>query len=63
MLRKDPEAKDKHIPDLPAFGVELADCIIQILDTCAAAGIDIGECLVAKHEYNKTRPYKHGKNF
>jgi len=42
------------------YGVELADCIIRILDTCAHLGIDIGKLIVKKHEYNKTRPYKHG---
>lgn len=42
------------------IGTELADCIIRILDTCADMGIDIGTLIVKKHEYNKTRPYKHG---
>lgn len=40
--------------------VELADCIIRILDYCGHAGIDIDECIAIKHEYNKTRSYKHG---
>lgn len=39
---------------------ELADCIIRILDFCAAANIDIDEALFNKHEYNKSRPYRHG---
>lgn len=42
------------------IGVELADCAIRILDTCSFQGIDIGTLIVEKHEYNKTRPYKHG---
>jgi len=42
------------------IAVELADCIIRILDYCGAAGIDIDEVIKLKHEYNKTRPYKHG---
>jgi hypothetical protein len=41
-------------------GVELADCIIRILDTCAYEGIDIGALIAKKHKYNLTRPYKHG---
>jgi hypothetical protein len=41
-------------------GVELADCIIRILDTCAYEGIDIGALIAKKHEYNLNRPYKHG---
>lgn len=39
---------------------ELADCIIRILDYCGKEGIDIDEAIRIKHEYNKTRPYKHG---
>jgi NTP pyrophosphatase (non-canonical NTP hydrolase) len=42
------------------IGTELADCIIRILDYCAYAGIDIDEIIRLKHEYNKTRPYRHG---
>lgn len=40
--------------------VELADCMIRILDYCGRAGIDIEEAIRIKHEYNKTRPYRHG---
>jgi len=40
--------------------IELADTIIRILDYCGYAGIDIEEAIRIKHEYNKTRPYKHG---
>ena len=39
---------------------ELADVIIRILDYCGKEGIDIEEAIRTKHEYNKTRPYKHG---
>lgn len=40
--------------------VELADCIIRILDYCASAGIDIEGAVARKHEHNKTRSYRHG---
>ena len=40
--------------------IELADCIIRILDYCGKAGIDIEEAVKIKHQYNKTRPYRHG---
>lgn len=40
--------------------VELADCLLRILDYCGYAGIDIEEALRLKHEYNKTRSYRHG---
>jgi NTP pyrophosphatase (non-canonical NTP hydrolase) len=39
---------------------EMADCIIRILDYCAYEGIDIEQAIQLKHEYNKTRPYRHG---
>ena len=40
--------------------IELADCIIRILDYCGKEGINIEEAIRIKHNYNKTRPYKHG---
>lgn len=40
--------------------VELADVILRILDICGRYGIDIEAVIAEKHEYNKTRPYKHG---
>lgn len=43
--------------------VEMIDCIIRILDWCGHAGVDVEAVLTEKHEYNKTRPYKHGKNY
>ena len=42
------------------IATELADCIIRIFDYCGHVGIDIEEALRIKHEYNKTRPFKHG---
>jgi NTP pyrophosphatase (non-canonical NTP hydrolase) len=40
--------------------VELADCIIRILDLCAQRGWDIEDAIKAKVKYNKTRSYRHG---
>lgn len=42
---------------------ELADVIIRILDMCERYGIDMEAMLLEKHEFNKSRPYKHGKKF
>ncbi len=42
---------------------ELADCCIRIFDYCGARKIDLKEALLKKIEYNKTRPYRHGKKF
>ncbi|MBR1602110.1 MAG: Lar family restriction alleviation protein [Synergistaceae bacterium] len=40
--------------------VEMIDCIIRILDWCGHETIDVDEILKIKHEYNKSRPYRHG---
>lgn len=42
------------------IAVEMADCIIRILDWCGKEGIDIDSIITEKHEYNKARPYRHG---
>lgn len=42
------------------IAVELADCIIRILDYCGNTQIDIENVIRCKHAYNKTRPYRHG---
>lgn len=39
---------------------ELADVIIRILDMCEYYNINIDKILIEKHEFNKSRPYKHG---
>lgn len=50
-------------PELKPFGfpIELADAVIRIADLCGELGIDLEEAIRVKHEYNKTRPYRHGK--
>lgn len=42
------------------IAVELADCIIRILDYLGKEGVDVEAVLAEKHAYNKTRPYRHG---
>ncbi|MFH0855833.1 MAG: MazG nucleotide pyrophosphohydrolase domain-containing protein [Candidatus Omnitrophota bacterium] len=42
---------------------ELADCCIRIFDYCGARKIDLEKALSKKMEYNKGRPYRHGKKF
>ena len=52
-LRKD--LQDPHVPERKNIDVELADCIIRILDFCGARGIDIAGAVSDKLDYNKTR--------
>lgn len=54
---------DDHIPAFTSVEAELADVIIRIMDMAAARGLRVGEAIIAKHEYNQSRPYKHGKAF
>ncbi|MDD5116510.1 MAG: MazG nucleotide pyrophosphohydrolase domain-containing protein [Candidatus Omnitrophica bacterium] len=42
---------------------ELADCCIRIFDYCGSRKIDLEKALAKKIEYNKTRPFRHGKKF
>jgi len=52
-----------HIPEFSGVAEELADCVIRIMDFCGAYKIDLGAAILAKHEYNTGREYKHGKKF
>ena len=45
------------------FPVELADCVIRILDFCGRYGIPLAEAIEMKLAYNQTRPHKHGREF
>jgi len=46
---------DDHLPNRPMLEVELADCMIRILDMAAGLNLDIGGALVEKFNYNLTR--------
>jgi NTP pyrophosphatase (non-canonical NTP hydrolase) len=52
--------KDEHIPEHNNAVVELADCIIRILDFAQSKGWSIEGALYSKMNYNKKREYKHG---
>jgi len=40
--------------------IEMADCLIRILDWFAGEGINPDMVVQEKIEYNRTRPFKHG---
>lgn len=59
---------DRDFCDKPMVGItcaaeELADLVIRALDFAEWQGIDLTHAVQQKHEYNKTRPPKHGKAF
>lgn len=54
--RKD-DGKPEGIP------AELADVIIRCFDMADYYGIDLEAAIIEKFEFNKTRPYRHGKQF
>ena len=49
---------DKDKPE--GMFVELADAVIRILDFCEHHKVDLEHLIALKHQYNKTRPYRHG---
>lgn len=52
---------DPDKPDKPeGIPVEMADCLIRILDFFEKNGIDAQKVVAMKHAYNKTRPFRHG---
>lgn len=60
--RVEPKTSE-HIPDFSELEEEMADTIIRILHFCAAKDLRIGEAVLVKIAFNKTRPPKHGKRF
>jgi NTP pyrophosphatase (non-canonical NTP hydrolase) len=54
---------DDKLPDHDSVSVELADCIIRIMDYAEGTGLDIAGALASKIEYNRQREYRHGKEF
>lgn len=46
---------DDHLPTRRMVEVELADCIIRILDMAGHLGLDVAGALADKHHYNSNR--------
>jgi NTP pyrophosphatase (non-canonical NTP hydrolase) len=62
-MRKNPDAPSEHIPDFTAIEEEFADVIIRIMNTAQFKHLRLAEAIVAKSDFNSTRPFKHGKAF
>lgn len=52
---------DDKIPAFSGVEAEFADVIIRIMDYAGRYNLNVAAALIAKMEYNPTRPYKHGK--
>ena len=50
------------LPDMKPEGwaVEMADCVIRIMDYFGHKGLDLESVLQVKNAYNVGRPYRHG---
>ena len=55
--------KSEKIPEFSHAEEELADLLIRVLDFSVAKGYDIAGALIAKSEFNKTCPHRHGKEW
>ncbi len=55
-----PQAYDEKIMGQGSFEEELADVVIRVFDLAGLLKIQIGSYILAKHNYNKTRPHRHG---
>lgn len=54
------ELRHERVDKPEGVAVEMADCLIRILDWFGHTGLNV-DCVVReKVEYNKTRPYRHG---
>jgi NTP pyrophosphatase (non-canonical NTP hydrolase) len=51
---------DSHIPEFTSEEAELADAVIRIMNYATDCGARLAEAIVAKNEYNRNRPFKHG---
>lgn len=47
-------------PKPEGIAVEMADCLIRILDWAAHEGLDMDSIIAMKMAYNENRPYRHG---
>lgn len=60
-LRRPSAQESAKIPGFSEAEEEAADVIIRVLDYAAGRGLRLGEAVIAKYNYNLSRPIKHGK--
>lgn len=52
---------DKEGCALTCAEEELADLVIRAMDCAVVLGIDLGQAILKKSEFNRSRPHMHGK--
>lgn len=52
--------QSEKIPGFTSVEEELADVVIRIMDMAQDKGYRVGDAIVEKVKYNKTRPHMHG---
>lgn len=55
------DKQSDHIPEFTGVEEELADVIIRVMDYAHGFKHRVAEAVIAKMEFNKSRPHKHGK--
>ena len=53
--------QDDHCPMFSNEVVELADCVIRVLSYCYHFNLPLADAILAKAEFNRSRPFMHGK--
>lgn len=54
------DAPDDKLPARKGIEVELADCVIRVLDFAESQKLDVVGAMLEKHQFNLNRPYRHG---
>lgn len=57
------EHESEKIPGFTKAEEECADAVIRLMDMAKGRGWRLAQAIMAKHEYNTTRPHKHGREF
>ena len=54
---------DSHCPEFTSEELELADLLILAFDYAGGFRLKLADAIVAKLEFNKSRPHLHGRGF
>jgi len=57
---KEWDVMDDKCPQHTKLSIELADIVLRLLTLCGRHDLNIGAAITAKHEFNRSRPYRHG---